>query len=77
MPTTSLHPVIDAQGPEWAVHCDGPWMDPPAGIDGMRRGALGMGADASVYKTVLQVLDLGTDAPIELPRRTARLRRMG
>lgn len=54
----TMKPVVRAQGPEWAVYCDGAYLDQFASSDEARRGALGAGAETGAYRTVLQVLDL-------------------
>lgn len=48
---SSSHPVVRAQGPEWAVFCELSWQE------GTRAGF----ADDGPYRTVLQVLDLSTE----------------
>lgn len=54
----TIEPVVRAQGPEWAVYCDGAYLDQFASLADARPGALGADADGGVYRTVLQVLDL-------------------
>lgn len=61
MPTSrcTIRPMVHAQGPEWAVYCDAAYLTQFPSPDGARRGALGASSDSGVYRTVLQVLDLG------------------
>ena len=58
----TIRPVVHSAGPEWAVYCDGAYVDQFPSLIEARRSALGSG-DNSVYKTVLQVMSIG-DIPV-------------
>ena len=58
----TIRPVVHSAGPEWAVYCDGAYVDQFPSLLEARRSALGSG-DNSVYRTVLQVMSIG-DIPM-------------
>jgi len=60
----TIRPVVHAAGPEWAVYCDGTYIDQFTTLRDARRSAIGSG-DSGVYKTVLQVMSIG-DTPMSI-----------
>jgi hypothetical protein len=61
----TIRPVVHAAGPEWAVYCDGTYMDQFTNLRDARRLALAGSADSGVYKTVLQVMSVA-DTPLAI-----------
>lgn len=69
----TIRPVVHAAGPEWAVYCDGTYIDQFTNLRDARRIALGGSGDSGVYKTVLQVMSLAdTQVSVETISSPAR-----